>query len=63
MLIIGINPQDLTSDDLNKLKNEIRSFFEEGDGKAINVTSLYFQTMGKKLDIEINTADWWVGDG
>ncbi|XP_043267393.1 tRNA (uracil-5-)-methyltransferase homolog A-like [Venturia canescens] len=48
MLIVGINPQDLKTEDLSKLKNEIRDFFETGNGKRAQVTSLYFQTIGKK---------------
>lgn len=49
MLIIGVHPQNLSSDDLNKLKDELRNFFENGKGKEANVTSLYFQILDRKL--------------
>ncbi|XP_051153093.1 tRNA (uracil-5-)-methyltransferase homolog A [Leptopilina boulardi] len=48
MLIIGVHPQNLSSDDLNKLKDELKNFFENGKGKEANVTSLYFQILDRK---------------
>lgn len=48
MLIIGVHPQDLNPDDLNKLKDGLREFFENGRGKEANVTSLYFQILDRK---------------
>ncbi|XP_072752322.1 tRNA (uracil-5-)-methyltransferase homolog A isoform X2 [Anoplolepis gracilipes] len=48
MLIVGMHPQDLSSDELEKLKLQLRTFFESGKGADANVTSLYFQTMSRK---------------
>ncbi|KAG7205215.1 hypothetical protein KM043_018300 [Ampulex compressa] len=48
MLIIGIHPQDLTADDLDRLKTQFKDFFESGKGAEACVTSLYFQTIDKK---------------
>ncbi|XP_034949648.1 tRNA (uracil-5-)-methyltransferase homolog A-like [Chelonus insularis] len=48
MLIIAVHPQDMTEDQLTELKSKIRNFFEEGEGKEANVTSLYFKIMKKK---------------
>lgn len=48
MLIVEIHPQDLSSDELENLKLQLRTFFENGKGADANVTSLYFQTIDKK---------------
>ncbi|XP_024877355.1 tRNA (uracil-5-)-methyltransferase homolog A-like [Temnothorax curvispinosus] len=48
MLIVGIHPQDLSSDELEELKSQLRIFFETGKGADAHVTSLYFQTIDKK---------------
>ncbi|XP_015605204.1 tRNA (uracil-5-)-methyltransferase homolog A [Cephus cinctus] len=45
MLIIGMNPQCLSVDELNEIKGEIRDYFENGKGLEARVTSLYFQTI------------------
>ncbi|XP_012229282.1 tRNA (uracil-5-)-methyltransferase homolog A [Linepithema humile] len=48
MLIVGIQAQELSSDELEKLKSQLRIFFETGKGVDAHVTSLYFQTLDKK---------------
>lgn len=48
MLIVGIQSQKLSNDELEKLKSELRIFFEEGKGVDAHVTSLYFQKFDKK---------------
>jgi hypothetical protein len=48
MLMIGIHPQDLNTVELEKLKSQLRTFFETGEGAQAHVTSLYFQTIDKK---------------
>ncbi|EFN75142.1 tRNA (uracil-5-)-methyltransferase homolog A [Harpegnathos saltator] len=48
MLIVGIHPQDLSGDELEKLRSQLRTFFETGEGAKACVTSLYFQTIDKK---------------
>jgi len=48
MLIVGIHPQDLSSDELEKIRSELRTYFETGKGAEAQVTSLYFQTINKK---------------
>ncbi|XP_070523072.1 tRNA (uracil-5-)-methyltransferase homolog A isoform X1 [Cardiocondyla obscurior] len=48
MLIVGIHPQDLSRDKLDKIKLQLKIFFETGKGADAHVTSLYFQTLTKK---------------
>lgn len=48
MLIVGIHPQELSSDELEELKSQLKVFFETGKGADVHVTSLYFQTIDKK---------------
>ncbi|EZA46612.1 TRNA (uracil-5-)-methyltransferase-like protein A [Ooceraea biroi] len=48
MLIVGMHPQNLTSDELEKIKSELRTYLETGKGAEAQVTSLYFQTIEKK---------------
>lgn len=48
MLIVAIHPQDLSDEELQKLKSQLRIFFETGKGVDAHVTSLYFQLIDKK---------------
>ncbi|KAG5310506.1 PREDICTED: tRNA (uracil-5-)-methyltransferase homolog A-like [Acromyrmex echinatior] len=48
MLIVGIHPQNLNSNELDMLKSQLKIFFETGKGVDAHVTSLYFQTIDKK---------------
>uniref|UniRef100_A0A6P7GQ24 tRNA (uracil(54)-C(5))-methyltransferase n=1 Tax=Diabrotica virgifera virgifera TaxID=50390 RepID=A0A6P7GQ24_DIAVI len=48
MLVVGIHPQDLDEEKLNKFKQDLVEFFSKGDGKDANVTSLYYQKIVKK---------------
>ncbi|KYN05343.1 tRNA (uracil-5-)-methyltransferase like protein A [Cyphomyrmex costatus] len=48
MLIIGIHPQNLSNNELDTLKSQLKIFFETGKGADAHVTSLYFQTIDKK---------------
>ncbi|CAG9856575.1 unnamed protein product [Phyllotreta striolata] len=48
MLVVGIHPQDLTEDKLNEFKSKLIDYFNSGDGKSANVTSLYYQKIVKK---------------
>lgn len=48
MLIVGVHPQQMNEEELEKLKSSLREFFTSGDGKSINITSLYFQIIRKK---------------
>jgi len=43
MLVAGIHPQSLSEEELHKVKEQLKSFFAQGDGKNCNVASLYFQ--------------------
>ena len=49
MLIVGIHPQNMSDDERKKLQNELKEFFEKDENKEAGVTSLYFQTIDKKL--------------
>ncbi|VEN61220.1 unnamed protein product [Callosobruchus maculatus] len=48
MISVGINPQDLSEEDLKKLKDSLVQFFTEGEGKHAKVTSLYYQKTVRK---------------
>lgn len=48
MLIVGIHPQNMNNDDKEKLKKDLKLFFEDKDNAKAGVTSLYFQTIVKK---------------
>ncbi|KAK9503996.1 hypothetical protein O3M35_010444 [Rhynocoris fuscipes] len=42
MVIVGFHPQELSSEELKSIKDEVKIFFTEGDGSTLNVNSLYF---------------------
>lgn len=48
MLVVGMHPQNLSEDDLNKFKKSLIDFFSNGEGKSAKITSLYYQKMVKK---------------
>lgn len=43
MLVVGMHPQSLSQEELRKVKDDLKDFFESGEGKTSNVASLYFQ--------------------
>jgi hypothetical protein len=59
MLVVGIHPQTLSQEELRKVKDDLKDFFENGEGKICNVASLYFQHIMRrwdmKLDLLLNT--------
>ncbi|XP_076290388.1 tRNA (uracil-5-)-methyltransferase homolog A [Lasioglossum baleicum] len=48
MVIVGIHPQDLTQEQLDELKLQLKDLFETGKGLEAGITSLHFQIMNKK---------------
>ncbi|XP_075220489.1 tRNA (uracil-5-)-methyltransferase homolog A [Lycorma delicatula] len=48
MLVVGVHPQQMTEEELEKVKESLRQYFSNGEGKDINITSLYFQIIRKK---------------
>lgn len=50
MLIIAVNPQDMSVEDKETLKNKLKEFFEQDVNKEAGVTSLHFQTIEKKQE-------------
>ncbi|XP_014207532.1 tRNA (uracil-5-)-methyltransferase homolog A [Copidosoma floridanum] len=48
MLIIGINPQNMSDEDQKNLQNSLKEYFQQESNAEANVTSLYFQTIKKK---------------
>ena len=48
MVIVGIHPQNLSSEKLDELKSQLKAFFETGNGVQAQVTSLYLQIMKLK---------------
>lgn len=51
MLVVGIHPQDLSTERLKIFKDSLIQYFTEGNGKEANVTSLYYQPIVKKYVI------------
>lgn len=47
MMIIGVHPQKMTRDDKEKLQQEFVEFFTEGDGKALEPSSIYYEEIQK----------------
>lgn len=43
MLVVGMHPQSLSEEELHTVKEQLKSFFTQGEGKNCNVASLYFQ--------------------
>lgn len=62
MLIIGIHPQELTDEEKEKLQKEFVSFFTEGAGKSLKVTSLYYEEMQKRQAGQSNTMKHIYGE-
>ncbi|XP_060815247.1 tRNA (uracil-5-)-methyltransferase homolog A [Bombus pascuorum] len=48
MVIVGMHPQDLSSEKLEELQLQLKTFFESGNGVQARVTSLYLQIMKLK---------------
>lgn len=48
MLVVGLNPQTLTEEEVKVFTDDLILFFKEGDGIGVPVTSLYYQEMKKK---------------
>ncbi|XP_050579632.1 tRNA (uracil-5-)-methyltransferase homolog A [Bombus affinis] len=48
MVIVGMHPQDLSSEKLGELQLQLKTFFETGNGVQARVTSLYLQIMKLK---------------
>lgn len=48
MLIACINPQNLTENQLDNFKKELKEYFATGEGKGANITSLYCQYLIKR---------------
>ena len=48
MLGIVIHPQNLILEEIEELKKDIIDFFTNREGKAVNITSLYFTQFAGK---------------
>lgn len=48
MLIIGIYPQELNDEEKEKFQKDFVVFFNEGDGKELGVTSMYYEEIEKR---------------
>lgn len=48
MAIVFFNPQKLQEEELEELKQNLRQYFTEGEGKESCITSLYFVRMGQR---------------
>lgn len=49
MMIIGIHPQELTKEEKEKLQTDFVEYFTEGEGKVLNVTSIYYEEIQKRV--------------
>ncbi|XP_065337282.1 tRNA (uracil-5-)-methyltransferase homolog A-like isoform X2 [Cloeon dipterum] len=50
LLLAVIHPQNLTDDQLEEVKTDLREFFETGAGRECNLTALFFQTFVEKQE-------------
>ena len=48
MLIIGIHPQEMKDDEKEKFQKDFVSFFTDGEGGALSVTSMYYEEIQKR---------------
>ncbi|XP_054290417.1 tRNA (uracil-5-)-methyltransferase homolog A-like [Macrosteles quadrilineatus] len=48
MLVVGIHPQQMTNEEKESFKEGLKDFFTAGEGRALNVTSLYYQEITKR---------------
>ncbi|KAG8231823.1 hypothetical protein J437_LFUL012317 [Ladona fulva] len=48
MVVVVVNSKGKTKEELTAAKEEVKEFFENGDGKVLKVDSLYFQAVGKR---------------
>uniref|UniRef100_A0A6Q2Z0N3 tRNA (uracil(54)-C(5))-methyltransferase n=1 Tax=Esox lucius TaxID=8010 RepID=A0A6Q2Z0N3_ESOLU len=48
MAMVFFNPQKLEEQELNSLKNSMKEYFTEGEGKESGVTALYFVSEGQR---------------
>jgi tRNA (uracil-5-)-methyltransferase len=53
MLVVGMHPQSLSKDELDKVKEQLIFFFANGEGKKCSVTSLYFQHIMRRWDMKL----------
>ncbi|XP_061674603.1 tRNA (uracil-5-)-methyltransferase homolog A [Syngnathoides biaculeatus] len=67
MAIVFFNPQKLRETELGALKNSMKEYFSEGEGKDSGITSLYFVREGQRkspnvedLPCELVAGDSWI---
>lgn len=48
MMIIGIHPQNMSKSEKDNLQKSFVEFFTEGEGKLLNVTSIYYEEIQKR---------------
>ncbi|XP_026066690.1 tRNA (uracil-5-)-methyltransferase homolog A-like [Carassius auratus] len=67
MAIVFFNPQKLPEEEIGQLKQNLRQYFTEGEGKESAITSLYFVRMGQRtsagtddLPCEHVTGEEWI---
>ncbi|KAF7687173.1 hypothetical protein HF521_014401 [Silurus meridionalis] len=67
MAIIFFNPQKLSEEETVSVKESLRRYFTDGEGKDSRVTSLHFVRMGQRtsagtedLPCELVTGDAWI---
>lgn len=48
MMIVLINPQQLSQEQIHIFKDNLKDLFTSGKGKDLNLTSLYYQELTKK---------------
>jgi tRNA (uracil-5-)-methyltransferase len=56
LLLAVIHPQNLTEDQLEAVKVDLREFFETGAGRDCNLTALFFQTFVEKYTAPLSQS-------
>ncbi|XP_066509668.1 tRNA (uracil-5-)-methyltransferase homolog A-like [Hoplias malabaricus] len=67
MAMVFFNPQKLSTEEIQALKDSLRHYFTEGEGKESGITSLHFVRMGQRtsagtedLPCELVAGDEWI---
>uniref|UniRef100_A0AAR2JKV6 tRNA (uracil(54)-C(5))-methyltransferase n=1 Tax=Pygocentrus nattereri TaxID=42514 RepID=A0AAR2JKV6_PYGNA len=67
MAMVFFNPQKLPEEEIKSLKDSLRQYFTDGEGKASGITSLHFVRIGQRtsagtedLPCELVAGDEWI---
>lgn len=63
LAIVQMHPQNLTLEELQKVKDDCKAYFQEGNGKSGKVTTLMFHTFAKKTSDQEEEYELLYGPG